>query len=43
LSFFLKFSSVQENPLDWKLAYITISTVFKVLLFSFLLSKMKGL
>lgn len=39
LSFFLKFSSVQENPLNWKLAYITtINNTFKALLFHLLLS-----
>lgn len=44
LSFFLKFSSVQENPLNWKLAYIkTISNILKALLFGLLLPKIKRL
>lgn len=43
LSFFLKFSSVQENPLNWKLAYITINNIFKALLCHLLLPKIKRL
>lgn len=44
LSFFLKFSSVQENPLNWKLAYITtINNILKTWLFSLLLPKIKRL
>lgn len=45
LSFFLKFSSVQENPLNCKLAYITtISNIFiKALLFHLLLPKIESL
>lgn len=35
LSFFLKFSSVQENPLNWKLAYITtVNNILRALLLS---------
>lgn len=44
LSFFLKFSSVQENPSNWKLAYITtISNILKALLVGLLLPKIKRL
>lgn len=41
LSFFLKFSSVQENPSNWKLVYITTVNILKALSFSFLLPKIK--